>query len=1134
MIINKKVLLPVVLLCVAALQGYGQQTLKGGAPDAKLSPSLSGDGNQGSIYSPDLFNGTANVKVPIYSYGDKSISLSYNTAGVKVDELSGSVGLHWNLNSGGSITRVMKDVPDEINTYDSLVYTTGTGNVGDYSVGIKGKWTRYFGTNPSDPNAYFLDEERYMDDESDDFIFSVGGLSFTFNIGKDGFVFTNPHTNIKIDILVNGNPVTHMPLCSSNNTLSFRIRDAQGNWYYFEKGDVSYKYYNSNLGPTELKYTSRWVVSKIIQNNGQEINYQYYDTPLFNTTTYTNLYNAFSAVERTGTTPVPGGSLVPSNTQYISTKQIASISYPDNTIATFIYRSGSRCDDPTGGASNPILEQIQVTQNGAGIRYIMDQGYSLSNKDGQSIPMEIPLGSCYDVNTTGTDDYRYHRLILKGVLIAGMGSSVAEPYYTFGYKQLRLPPRFSGSQDYFGYYNGNAVSQNSGMLSIPLHVPRYGNGGTYGVNRDDDFAFAMSGILISVKNASGGLTEFNYDEHALSNLTSYAGIILPTDDYFFGATANDGIRLQSIKISDPRYSGVYTTQNYTYSGGQRFMPGGYFDYPFRNGGSNTLFNSSFVSPHQFVNGSNHGYSTVTVITRNQSDSTLSKRVTTFKNISRGSGNTSYYKKGSKNYFEWPFTDKQYIKDWEIGLPLTITDYDQHGDILSVTTNTYTSLTDDTSAIGKIENLKILSTTDVNGSYPEIADSESYRPYTGISLLASTVTLKYINGTTAISDEVNYSYDERNNPSTIVTTNSRGENFMLKNVYNYKVNGTGVPNGGYPGMLHDMTDDGLEFKVGMERWKTNASNPPFNDQLFDASITCFQYQNGKVNTKKLYTLRSLVPISFSNYTGILTGSNLSTQNPYGKILAAYNTTTAVADFQQVSEVLQFDEKGNPIETKISAQEMYKSIIWDTATGNKLAEANCRLNEMAYSGFESINKGNWVYNLANVQAPPVNIGNKEGSRVLVTNSSVTTPFLSVSNLTLNKEYILTFWSKGGVIHITGGGITGDIPYELLYGNSTNNSTGWRYYQAKFTPVSNMAISFTLNNSGGAYNNYLDDVRLFPKNAPMQSYTYAPFVGNISNTDAQGRITYYLYDALGRQTAVKDRDGNVISKQERHLAQ
>ncbi len=53
------------------------------------------------------FTGTPNVSVPIYTYkaGNLSvpISLSYNSNGIKVDQLSSNVGLGWSLNVGESL-----------------------------------------------------------------------------------------------------------------------------------------------------------------------------------------------------------------------------------------------------------------------------------------------------------------------------------------------------------------------------------------------------------------------------------------------------------------------------------------------------------------------------------------------------------------------------------------------------------------------------------------------------------------------------------------------------------------------------------------------------------------------------------------------------------------------------------------------------------------------------------------------------------------------------------------------------------------------------------------------------------------------------------------------------------------------
>ena len=61
--------------------------------------------------------GQAEVSIPLYEIRSRSlvlpVSLQYNTSGVRVDEVSGVVGLNWSLNAGGVITRTVVGIPDE-------------------------------------------------------------------------------------------------------------------------------------------------------------------------------------------------------------------------------------------------------------------------------------------------------------------------------------------------------------------------------------------------------------------------------------------------------------------------------------------------------------------------------------------------------------------------------------------------------------------------------------------------------------------------------------------------------------------------------------------------------------------------------------------------------------------------------------------------------------------------------------------------------------------------------------------------------------------------------------------------------------------------------------------------------------
>jgi len=64
-----------------------------------------------------LYNGTPNIQVPIYVYKgrelDLPINLTYDASGIKVDQEATNVGLGWNLNVGGRISRIANGLPDD-------------------------------------------------------------------------------------------------------------------------------------------------------------------------------------------------------------------------------------------------------------------------------------------------------------------------------------------------------------------------------------------------------------------------------------------------------------------------------------------------------------------------------------------------------------------------------------------------------------------------------------------------------------------------------------------------------------------------------------------------------------------------------------------------------------------------------------------------------------------------------------------------------------------------------------------------------------------------------------------------------------------------------------------------------------
>lgn len=120
----KKILIPAALLCVGFIHAQ-QPTTNASLPNIiPPSPTAYALGNYGNI-PVGLFTGSPNISVPLFTYKTGSIdlplSLSYSSNGVKVDEISTNVGLGWNLNFGGVITRMVRDRADESSTHIAIL-----------------------------------------------------------------------------------------------------------------------------------------------------------------------------------------------------------------------------------------------------------------------------------------------------------------------------------------------------------------------------------------------------------------------------------------------------------------------------------------------------------------------------------------------------------------------------------------------------------------------------------------------------------------------------------------------------------------------------------------------------------------------------------------------------------------------------------------------------------------------------------------------------------------------------------------------------------------------------------------------------------------------------------------------------
>lgn len=164
-------------------------------------------------------------------------------------------------------------------------------------------------------------------------------------------------------------------------------------------------------------------------------------------------------------------------------------------------------------------------------------------------------------------------------------------------------------------------------------------------------------------------------------------------------------------------------------------------------------------------------------------------------------------------------------------------------------------------------------------------------------------------------------------------------------------------------------------------------------------------------------------------------------------------------------------------------------------------NAGNSEIAYTSFESNGKGNWAF--SGTPITDFNPATGEKSYKLSSGNNITKTALNAT-----KTYVVTYWSRSGPQSVNGSLAT-------VIGNNVN---GWTYYKYKITGTTTITIS----GSG-----VIDELRLYPLGAQMETYTYDPLVGMTSKCSINNDVTYYDYDAFGRLKSISDQFRKVIKK-------
>jgi len=1034
---KKRILFVFLTFLVIAIKSYGQ----GNASLSSYIPAPSQTTTLTNSYGVDYYSGRLNYSAPLNSINISGItfpiSLSYSTNGIKVQDIAGITGLGWAPSLGGSVTREVHGIPDE------------------YYYGYSGA-NRTGGRNTGPLNREYMDKvsDGTWDAEPDKFYYSFLGFSGSFVMDPDGKpVLQSNQTGIRIDYC----PFKRGQAAGPSKWV---LRDQRGNQYFFEISQAMAGVVHGPVKNEYQNYTSAWYITRIVTSNNQQINFTYGDRANINYTNYLNVRRVDKKNDGTSTRLGCLGSKHTGDTTY---NQNIDISYQEQYLTKI---SGNGTD------INLAYNLSRADLNGA--KALTDISINYNNRSVYSYKLNYGY-------FTSSDGSNTKRLKLSGISQVYPGN-ILKSLYSFYYNEsVNLPARNSVKTDYLGYYNNNAQSSNIYTYS----------------DKTPDLTNTCANILQKVTDLLGGSVNFEYELNRY-----YADNQNKT-----GAGLRVKRTYQKKKDSDSELVDE-TTFSYNLPGGSTSSGQLYSAYVPSWGDQCTVMCGSEMAtiwtyssePLESVtdgNGVNVGYSSTTV---QRADGSLTRyTLTNFSNYPDKAAFGSYatwsgdvtlnfntqtsltYGNYTSNIpkTSFAFARGKILKEELIGpdgLPLKETTY-----LYSLTTATdlvtgvkphLWSTDDQSNNMYEIRGFSYatqdLRLDEKNTQFFKAGAAqqntfESYRYTTYAPNIIKTITTT---GSGGRADEVTFRYPFDIIPATPTTEPDK------KLALTYMVYTNDIAN---PVEVIHVVSGNYQTKVVAVNI-TKYAPDAFNNIAPSAEL--------KLEAKSPINKASYVnyKVTYSN------GNEVDTFDPALKVFNIYS---------------QYDANTNLLESKTNTlRPYYNSNILGYRGMYKIAEvSNATQANVAYTSFESTDKGNWSY----IGAAVFDLSSVTGKKLY----NLSKGSLSKDGLSAAETYVITYWTKNTTYYTIAG--TQGTPLLLVDRN------GWRCYKHLVTGQTNITIPGT---------GYIDEVRLHPLGSEMITYTYEPLVGMTSKTNENNQVTYYEYDEFNRLQYIRGSDKNIIN--------
>lgn len=1105
------------------------------------------------------YTGVPNISIPFYTIKIKGaeipIGLSYHASGNKVDDVASDVGLGWSLNATGLVSILNNGILDEISGYPNIIgnYFEKIKNLSfqqTYEGGMLNCGTAILFSDPifgPDPfslygggQAGFLTEviKDLSDSEPDVYTFSFGNRTGKFFTDENGVFKTIPYSNISISRIV-----------ESGNSKGYKIVDESGTAYEFTYKEEAFansisdcNIYGNAQNTSPYRGMSRSYYLTRIQNiYGERIEF-FYTGKGINPT----LQKTFSRAKfLESTSPCwelnAQGDLyyncTVTNTKAVTVARLDSVKSSSGVIVKFNYSTAERIDLPGANALTAVEVWSNVTvrkkiktfdlsydyfgnstatNTGDRLRLlsVTEQGKPAYNFSYNNVPLPPRLSYAQDhygyfngkTNTTllPVDDYHdfsngADRTPDSNYTIAGILEKITYP--TGGHATYKYEPNsYYLSQTTIKYNKGfsqtltsvadQVVSTAFTITSAAKRIKIFYNNTDDGTQTHNDFCkikirkpgferlfFGVPSKPTQISLDTGSYILEIETVGSTYNATAFLNwldeVVAPPHEEISG-----GVRIKEVLLVESQ-NAIPIVKRYEYvdlstglsSGVQLFKPE-YIEY--KTDAINRL--------NTFGNGCN----TITCDYYSQSSSSITP-------LSFSNGAWVHYNEVleyTKSKTENGFIQSKYMVSAE-------------GDNLGTPVFPFAPRVMFDWVNGSLKEQSVYG--NFNGQYKKISALKNYYNYTNFNKEVDNIQGSTYGAKIAVNDMPFVCWMVCNTPNTLGTTYSR----LSFGIQRYQLYSSWHRLDRSEETLFDQTTGQSIVKRTKNSYPTNGFIQPSiiernnskGELLKTVQKFPYDYDNDTVASALLEKNRINTLLERVDYNGAF---QLYKEEYKYKLfgeavydLSEIKSYTGSGNGVSEEKMIKYDSRGNLLEYK-SRNGLTNSLLWGYNFSSPIASvSNASLENIAFSSFETDDKGNWVYETDGAIVEDGVTGNKSFS--LSSGNSI-----QKENLDITLPYTLTYWLKddGGTASVGGTALL------------TRNN--WTLYQVNLSGVNQIIISGT---------GIIDELRLIPKNAQMTTYTYEPIVGMVSQCDPNNRITYYEYDLLGRLKLIRDQDKNII---------